>query len=491
MKKYLILSIISLFLLSCGDSYLDVNTDPNNPVEVSPDLKLPQAQVYTALYNLGSRRTNHLGNMLMYNWSETYGFSWYDEEFKYLVTPTFYDHLFDNAYLRPLKMYTDLDGLAPEYGYYLAISKIMKSYHFQILVDLYGDVPYSEASGRGELSTPKYDDAKEIYMDLIAQLTAAIELINSTSDLEIIMAPSDDDVMFGGDMDMWKQFANTVKLRILNRMSGVVDITAEIAVINAEGSGYITEDVKVNPGYLNEEGKQNPYWAALGYTVDGTVEMNNDATCATQYIIDHLTDTNDPRLDFLYEKPDDGHLGVNQGSNPGDDHKASLVSNIGPGHLKSATMGAVIFTLAESNFNQAEVALNGFGGDAEALYNAGVQASFEYLGVLVDPTDPESDPLDATAYLAQPEVNINYALSSNKLEAIITQKWLALNGIDAIQSWFDYNRTDYPLSLPVSLLSVKDDRPVRLFYPSSEGTGNGGNMPAQANAFTDKIFWAN
>ena len=57
-------------------------------------------------------------------------------------------------------------------------------------------------------------------------------------------------------MDMWKQFANTVKLRILNRMSGVVDITSEIAVINAEGSGYITEDVKVNPGFLNEEGKK-------------------------------------------------------------------------------------------------------------------------------------------------------------------------------------------------------------------------------------------
>lgn len=480
MKKYLILSIISLFLLASCDSYLDVNEDPNNPVEVSPDLILPVAQVYTAQYNLGSRRTNHLGNMLMYNWSETYGFSWYDEEFKYLVTPTFYDQLFNDAYLRSLKMYTDLDALAPEYGYYTAISKIMKSYHFQILVDLYGDVPYSEALRRGDLSTPKYDDAKEIYMDLIAQLTACIELINTTSELAVINAPSDDDVMFGGDMDMWKQFANTVKLRILNRMSGVVDITAEIAVINAEGSGYITEDVKVNPGFLNEEGKQNPYWAALGYTVDGTVEMNNDATCATQYIIDRLTNTSDPRIDFLYELPDAGHLGVDQGSNPGDDHKASLVSNIGPGHLSAASMDAVIFTLAESNFNQAEAALNGFGGDAEALYYAGVQASFDYLGAG-----------NSATYVAQPEGNINYSFSTNKLEAIITQKWLALNGIDAVQSWFDYNRTGYPLSLPVSLLSVKDDRPVRLFYPSSEITGNNDNMPAQADAFTSKIFWAN
>lgn len=75
MKKYLILSIISVFLLASCDSFLDVNTDPNNPVEVSPDLILPVAQTYSATYNLGNRRTNHLGNMLMYNWGETHGFS--------------------------------------------------------------------------------------------------------------------------------------------------------------------------------------------------------------------------------------------------------------------------------------------------------------------------------------------------------------------------------------------------------------------------------
>jgi len=286
--------------------------------------------------------------------------------------------------------------------------------------------------------------------------------------------------MFGGDMDQWKKFANTVKLRILVRMSDVEDITSEMAVIAAEGSGYITSDVMVQPGYINEEDKQNPYWEGLGYSVDGNVQMNNDATCATQYIIDFLTTTNDPRIDFMYEKPATGHLGVNQGSNPGDDHNAKLVSNIGPGHLKAATMGAVIFTLAESNFNQAEAALKGFGGDAEALYNAGVEASFAYLGAG-----------SATTYLSQSFTNISYANSTDKLEAIITQKWLALNGIDAIQSWFDYNRTGYPKNLPVSELSVKSDRPVRLAYPSSEVTGNPKNIPAQPDVFTSKIFWAN
>lgn len=480
MKKYFLLIILSGLLFTGCDEFLDVNDDPNNPTTVSPDLILPVAQDYTASYNTSSRRTNHLGNMLMYNWSETYGFSWYDEEFKYLVTPTFYDQLFRDAYGTALKQYHALADLDEEYGHYKAIGSIMKSFHFQILVDLYGDVPYSEALARGAVATPVYDDALTIYNDLLVQLANAVTMIEAAEANELSVAPGADDIMFGGDMDKWKQFANTIKLRVLVRMSDVADISGGIAEINANGYGYIGEDVTVQPGYLNEEGKQNPFWETLGSKVDGTVTLSNDATCATQYVLDYLTTTNDPRLAFLYETPDTGHLGVEQGSNPDDNYAADLVSNIGPGVLKAATMEAVVFTLAESHFNQAEAALKGFGGDAEASYNAGVEASFANLGAGSSAT-----------YLSQAVNNIAYASSANKLEAIITQKWLALNGVDAIQSWFDYTRTGYPSNLPVSLLASTSDRPVRLFYPSSEITGNTINLPSQPNAFTSKIFWAN
>jgi hypothetical protein len=98
---------------------------------------------------------------------------------------------------------------------------------------------------------------------------------------------------------------------------------------------------------------------------------------------------------------------------------------------------------------------------------------------------------NASYYYSRNANLVGWDASANKIQAIITQKWIALNGIDAIQSWFDYTRTGYPANLPVSATASTSDRPVRLAYPASEITSNSGNLPAQPNAFTQKIFWAN
>lgn len=486
MKSILNISllIVILLLTSCND-FLDVNTDPNNPTEVSASLVLPVGQNYTAQLIQNDRRVNSLGNMMMYNWSQSDGFSWYSDEFKYLVTSSFYRDIFNNSYTQPLKQYQVLEQLTSEYDYYKAIAKIMKAYHYQILVDMYGDIPYTEALLRKENATPVYDDAKTIYEDLIVQLTAAIELIDKA---ENQVAPGADDITFGGDMDMWKQFANTVKLRILIRQSSMAGrdayIKEQINAIIAEGSGFITSDVGVNPGFLQEEDKQNPIWQAYGSEVSGSPTMNNQATCATDYIITYLTNTNDPRIDFIYEEPEDGHLGVPQGlldydTPVVDAYEPKKVSNIGPGILKSYDQSAIIFSLAESYFNQSEAALKGLmPGSAKDFYQQGIEASFDYLGAT-----------GAPAYYNQVKDLVSYDASTNKLQAIITQKWIALNGITAEQSWFDYSRTGYPAGLPISLLASTTNRPVRLFYTSDEISSNGANVPSQPNAFTEKIFW--
>ena len=130
---------VSLLNTSCSDNYLDVNTDPNNPLSVSPDLALPVAQRYTA-YTLtqpasSARRLNTLGNLLMQNWSQSDGYNWYTDEFEYLVNPNFYGSIWSYSYQQSLKQYHTLDVTTANYEYYAAISKIMKSYHFQILVD--------------------------------------------------------------------------------------------------------------------------------------------------------------------------------------------------------------------------------------------------------------------------------------------------------------------------------------------------------------------
>ncbi len=488
--KYTSLMLFVIGLASC-DKYLDVNEDPNNPVSVTPDLVLPTAQFYTANIIQNGRRANCVGNMMMYNWSQSDGFSWYTDEFKYNVTSSFYQRIFNDSYSSALKQYQILDKLEGEkYDNYRAIAKIMKAYHFQLLVDFYGDVPYSEALMRSDEATPKYDDAQTIYEDLIISLDTAITLINSAT--STTMVPGEDDIIFSGNMTNWKKFANTVKLRILVRQSSMSGrdgyLQAEFAKIASEGSGYVTSDVAVNPGYVKEEDKQSPFWNYFGWDASGTTTMDNNATCATKYILDYLNNTSDPRINFLYEKPSTGHLGVVQGlldyDTPiPDQFVPELVSNIGPGLLKDPSQDAVIYTLAECYLNQAEAKLKELitaGDDAKTLYESGIEASFNYLGV---------DASDFDTYIAQSKDLVGWDDSPNKLQAIITQKWIAVNGITAEQSWFDYSRTGYPADLPISLQSAKPDRPVRLYYPAGEYSSNGENVPAQPDAFTDKIFW--
>ncbi len=488
--KYIIIALVVALMPACSEDYLDINTDPNEPTEVSPDLALPVAQHLSATYHYSAsgRRTNTLGNLMMANWSQSDGFAWYPDEFKYNVTSSFYQDIFNVAYRLPLKQYNTLDRPDdPTYDYYTAIAMIMKSYHFQILVDAYGDVPYSEALQRSKKATPKYDKAEDIYADLIVKLSAAIELLNNPS--ELAMEPGNDDIMFGGDIESWIRFANTIKLRILTRLSDMPDKQSYITEqLNAISGGFITADVGVNPGYVAETDKQSPLWDNYGWSPTGADLMNWRATCATDYVLAKLQGFNDPRIDYIYEKPATGHLGVPQGlldyDTPIlDQYMYDKVSNIGPGLLKSASMDAIIVTLAECYFNQAELALKGLiTGNVKDFYQKAIEASFSYLGTP-----------GAVAYYSQnkPMVGWDATLAADKLEAIITQKWIALNGIDAIQSWFDYNRTGYPSDVPLPLnYSATTDRPVRLRYPASELASNSANIPSQPDVFTEKIFWA-
>ncbi len=488
-QKIALLFLIVITLGSCQE-FLDVNTDPNNPTSVSPGLVLPVGQAYTASIMQQDRGINHLGNMFMYNWSQSDGFSWYEDEFLYAVTSTFYEQVFERSYADAMKQYEILVNLEDsKYAYYKAIGMIMQSYHYQILVDTYGDVPYSEALGRSLNATPKYDASQTVYEGIMNDLTAAIEVIENAP--ETAENPEETDAVFQGEMMSWKQFANSLKVRILTRqmsMSGRESyITAEFAKIEAEGSGYYFGDVAINPGYIEGQvDKQNPMWDELGSDASGSQTASSKATCATDFIITYLENTGDPRISSIYEEPGTGHLGVMQGLTNYDSPVLDAfvpenVSNIGPGILKSGDMSATIYTLAELYFNLSEAALNGYiAGSAQNFYESGIQASFDFL-----------DAGDASEYYTAAKVNVGWAASTNKLEAIITQKWIAVNGINAEQSWFDYSRTGFPTDLPISLKATSIDRPVRLAYPASEISSNGGNVPSQPNVFTSKIFWAN
>jgi hypothetical protein len=488
MKKLIFILSLGFIFGSCSD-YLDVNTDPNNPTEVDAALVLPVAQTYSANQLLFDRYMNTFGNMMMANWSQSDGYSWYDDEFLYLVSTTFYDQIWNYSYRNTLKQYNILDVESENMSYYSAISKIMKSYQFQYLVDAYGDIPYFEALQRGSNLTPAFDDAQVVYDDLIVELDNAILLIENASMLTDVELPGEDDIIFHGDMNKWLQLANTIKMRVLIRQSGLSSkqdyIQNEFTKIENSGYGFITEDVMVQPGYIQDVGKQNPFWDDYGADASGVQTNNGKATCASDYIIGVLESNNDPRIDYIYQLPASGtHLGVPQGlaEYPSDDSFVPTnVSLIGPGLLKTPEQGSVIFLMSESYFLQAEAAQRGYlTGDAQTFYENGIAASFDYLGAS-----------GASSYASQNINLVGWNASSNKIEAIITQKSFALNGINGFEAWIEYNRTGYPQGIPVSLQATTSDRPVRLFYPASELSANPTNVPAQPDAFADKIFWAN
>jgi hypothetical protein len=476
--------------ISCSEDFLDVNDNPNNPSESTPGLTLTVAQQHFTTLN--AEDMNYLGNYIVYNWATPSNWSANQEFFRYTVNNTFYSQIFEESYadtfknLNYVKDIEDPSGAA-DYGNYDAIVETIKGFQYQHLVDLYGDIPYTEANLRGANTTPKYDDAETIYKSVIDSLTsAAILALNPADNAE---DPGSADIIFGGDMTKWAQFANTIKLRMLIRLSNTGQdsyIQTQIGLIDANGAGYVTEDVSANPGYSANEDQQSPFYGFAGYNEAGEETDRHDYTVATDFLVASLQDNNDPRIDLLFDLPANGdeHKGVKQAiALPGTGFTANDLSKIGEGLLKSPEQDQPIMLLAEALFLESEATVRGYiaGGDAAAkeLYNDGIQASFDYLGAE-----------GAEDYYTQSKENVSWDASSNKIEAIITQKYFALNGVSGIESWIELTRTGFPSGLPIPEDS-DGKRPVRLLYPSSEYARNSDNVPATttADAFNNPPFW--
>jgi hypothetical protein len=372
---------------------------------------------------------------------------------------------------------------------------ITKAYGFEVLVDNYNDVPYSQAFQAGPINFPAYDKAQDIYEDLGKQLDAAIALIGKN----VTLVPGADDIVYHGDMAAWAAFANTLKLKLAVRVYQKLGATDPLvaALATTASAGYIDGSTHaaavVNPGYSNDLNKQNPFWGNYGASPDGNPVSGNVYWRANTFSVNMLNSFNDPRVSQLYEKLPNGTIGSNAFGDPGVQSN-SFTSPIGPGLLKSPTQGQPIFSAAESLFLQAEAANSGLGGflpaNAQALYEAAITASFEDLGV--GATKAASDAA-AAAYYGQVKTNVGWAASPNKEQAIITQKWIALNGYFDLEGYNEYRRTGFP-ALPASLdpAAISQVLPARIPYPQTELSTNQGNLAKEGTIdyFTSKIFWA-
>ncbi|TDW99203.1 SusD/RagB family nutrient-binding outer membrane lipoprotein [Dinghuibacter silviterrae] len=499
---------VLLLMGSCSKSYLDVNNNnPNQVTTVSPHLLLAGTLNTTA--SIVTTDFPFLGCYQGY-WTIAQGFSDITDYANYNFSTNFGQNIWTDVYgnlgnLAQIEAAAKADTTLVLYG---AMAKIIKALNFQILVDVYNNIPYFDASSPLNIY-PKYDNADTVYQHLVLTIDTAIAMINGATP-GAVQPTGSDDIMFSGNMTSWKQLGNTLKLRMLLHQAGLTAkaayIQARLADIATEGDGFLAGNAWVNPGYSQNTNQQNPFFSSFGFNSTGGAASNYTSFKANIYTIAFFNNTNDVRIGYdyapltgytgnppyLYVGAPFGTIGLpspSSASSIGAYMPATSSTQAGPrvGLLQSDAQSCPLLTATESLFLQAEAAERGWiSSDPQTLYQQAITASYAYLLV----NNPDSA---AGAYYAQPIQNVGWSASTNKLEAIIVQKWAALNGIDLEEVWSDYRRTGFPSDLPPSNSpnAVSKTPPVRLLYPQIEYQTNAANVNAEGsiNQFTSKIFW--
>jgi len=502
MKKLIISLSILMVLTGCKKSFLDVNQNPNTPGATRADFAFTGAAITHANTMLAPHQ---LGGA----WTGIYGFSTSftggGQQKTYVFSNSdfnFWDPIFDN--ITDYNYVVD-NAVKDGYGYLVGPAIIMRSFQYQKLVDAYNNIPYYEAFHITTDVTPSYTNGQVVYEDLIKKIDSAIALIKATT----FPASAPEDIVFKGNKTNWIKLANTLKLRMLIRQSLMPGrasyITTEINKITTEGTGLLTTNVFINPGYQKATGKLNPFYANLGYNENDVEQQNHRFYKVGSFLIDYLKTTKDTfrlqrKADMKVQgnngNKDDfsNYVGVNLGQRSG--ATETTVSSIGSSLITKgeATRPMVFFTAAESYFLQAEAAQRfGLLGSAETNYNNGVIESFKLDAGNGTSPSPTATTAAATAkanqYLASGLDNVTFSASTNKIQAIITQKWIALANYDNYETWTEWRRTGFP---PVPLSDqAQAAQPRRLYYPLSEQNTNleNYNKEGTISPYTSRIFW--
>lgn len=534
MKKYYkittLLLVLVFSLASCKKTYLDINENPNSATSSTPQLVLPallnnMSSNFMNYFNYGGRIVGYMANAggVSFVGSTTITYNFDSGSNTGLFTAAFSD-------LRSIQYLINSTSGAPQYALYNGVARILKSYYYQRLVDEYGDVPYSEALTGADNVTPKYDSQTAIYQSLVTEIDAAIAVLkaNASSSTVTKLTVNGADIVFAGNVTKWIQFANNIKLRILTRaQSGPLSGFVNTAFGTFSSEGFLLEDVLIQPGYVSTSARQNPVWDSYQSSYTGTITGTSYIPTTWMYSFYNgtkLTDAGRGALTyrlFAAGTTPRGQLGAPNNPNSGGPNwyvgtGTGLNSTEAAGLLKSRVMGLCIFPASETYFLLAEAALNGrsLPGTALANFENGIKASYNYLAKTGTSTASQSatvldNYLNAYKTANTTNANTNYLVNYNlattnaqRLEAIITQKYIALNFIEGYEAWQEYKRTGYPRisgtaasTTFVSIESVAptpDRLPVRNLYPTTEYNLNPNVPPVSGiNIFTTKVFWDN
>jgi hypothetical protein len=495
MKKIFKISImfLALFAVASCDNTLDINVDPSYPTSSTADLSLASGEVFITSAIGGDLQL--MGSIWSQYYAQHTGSNQYTGIDSYNIpnsssytTRTW--SLFYAGALPDLENAIAQSAKDKEWSLWF-MSQTLKAFSFHVLVDFYGEVPFTDAL-KGIGVNPKYNTGREVNAGIITILDQALAKATDAkkaNDL-LLSARTKSDLLLDCDIDTWIQFAKTLKLKVMLR-----DYTANKTAINAllaEGD-LLTTDVAFAK-FEDKENASNPLYENDRRKLNTQNNLRASSTLAI-----FLNANKDPRKDIFFEKsslyqqediPVDTIVGLPQGGYTlGANPWTQLTSRA----RLAATDPVYFMSAAESHFLQAEcLVLDGKIAEAKAQYDLGVTAAFNRWELSA-----------ATFIAAGGKYEFNVTSSTTMLQSIWRQKWIAAVRSQAWDSFFEINRTGYPAygtqrstvagyvvgALAPSINSVlpTGEFPRRLIYPKTSVDYNP-NAPVTIPLQT-KMWW--
>ena len=528
MKKLFYIALCAIFFASCSDKvYEEINTDPTKAAQVNAASQLSYAelQIFGDMNYVDVHRlyTYAFTQHLMGCWNTTNYGGQHRSDDNEMSRP------WNNLYPAAIRNLTDAiyqTKNVPEQVNVYAALRIFRVYVGGLLVDYYGDIPFSEA-GLAYLSgdtKPKYDTQDSLYLYFFQELKDAAALFDINAN--IITS----DPLFNGDLNKWKTFANTLRLRYAMRISDIMpekakaEFNAAIAdgVMSNASDNACVKHMNVSYSFGQDSYKDFRGNALSKYFFGNDPANNPTYICKTFW--DQLYNNKDPRTtrlfrfyidDYMSLSTGDGRIDMTEAVLETEETNPGVISMVTPGNfswdewpsypnlpgsklaqrveevqaahpgykpgdnprwlkpklannfLRSDNPG-VLMTYAEVCFLRAEAALLSWtSDDAESMYKAGIRASMDFLSDYYDCAGITTD--EYNAYIAQPAIAFNAA---NAKEQINTQAWI-LHFHNPAEAWANIRRSDYPaLTPPAGKNPIIDgaEIPVRLCYPIKEET---------------------
>ena len=462
MKKLIYLLAAMLFT-ACSDKIMDeIDTNPNEPEEVSIKLLMPQVTT-NAAFTINSNSMSWYTSVFVEHTCGVHG-QLMEADQRININSQTFNNDWGYIYLDQLMDLSQIIKKGSEGGTEagnwkaVGIAKILYAHTYSVATDCFGQIPFTQALKPSEYPRPVFDNQQTIYTSLQTMLDEAIADLGKTS----VGAIGGADLIYEGNAAKWIKAAWALKARLYNHLSKRDPQGSATSALDAVSKAFqsSTDELKLDK-FTEVATQQNPWFQE-------EADRGHHSLSKTMY--DLLVANNDPRLAHWFTKINGQYAPAKNGENQ-QDQSGTLYSKFTP-ELLSATTAVPIISYRELKFIEAEA---WFRKGDKLKANEAYQAA-----VTVALTDNSISAADRNAFLTQ--ASVSPGKDALTLELIMKQKYIAMFMFQSIEAWTDWRRTGIP-----QLQNPYGNVPRRLPYPDDEITTNGANIPA--NITTAKGVW--